>query len=124
MTMEIEQKDRERIEAQYPFELPQQVKHSPPKWEWKAIQLARRGTAEAEHLYLQKKVIKPLREKLDYERICNEVWTNKHSKLEAENKALREALEYLVKATPNAANWDYQAAWDNARRLLTQNKDK
>ena len=94
--MEIEQKERERIEADidaYIKDLWHDV-NSPNNNSPKIVEAIThfRAGKQSEHLHLQKEVIQPLRKSLEDEQATAQHWLTEYKKLEAEIKALREAL--------------------------------
>jgi uncharacterized Fe-S cluster-containing radical SAM superfamily enzyme len=100
--MEIEQKERERIEADidaYIKDLWHDV-HSPNNNSPKIVEAIThfRAGKQSEHLHLQKEVIQPLRKSLEDEQATAQHWLTEYKKLEAEIKALREAAQNLVTA--------------------------
>jgi len=129
--MEIEQKERERIEAKYPTE--RQGLEVKTMFHWMDVQLSRQGSAMEEHLHLQKEVIQPLRKqyndlgvKFDKE---VERWQERDEKersirfkLEAENKALREERDRHCQMISNMREIIGKSIDSAIDQLLTKNE--
>jgi predicted nucleic acid-binding Zn-ribbon protein len=134
--MEIEQKERERIEADvdaYIKKLWHDV-NSPNTKSPKIVEAIAhfRAGKQSEHLYLQKEVIQPKDKRIsELEAELKEVTKRKEDlngalrfafdeqeKLEAENKALREAAINIMTATRNTE----QKAYEAMHKLLTKNE--
>jgi len=125
--MEIEQKERERIEAKYPTE--RQGLEVKTMFHWMDVQLSRQGSAMEEHLHLQKEVIQPLRDEIANWKSLSELNYQESLskgktiyKLEAENKALRDERDRHCQMISNMREVIGKSVDSAIDQLLTKNE--